>query len=145
MKSGNLNGAVSSNVVCSNSPRDIARFLTIESLKYRARDKPWFTLGHGIILVYIGIGILTSVVYYFALRAENARRERGERDEIIDGVNDNGMFICCYAGPCPLICLCDVGDSETIEKLARLNGRFATVEEARREKGDRWSGYRYVL
>jgi len=44
-----------------------------------------------------------------------------------------------------LISCCDVGDPETVEKLARLNGRFATVEDAKREKGDNWSGYRYVL
>lgn len=99
MKSGNINGAVSSNVVCSNPRSDFACLLTIEPLKYRARDKPWFTLGHGIVLIYVGLGILTSVVYYFTLKAENARRERGVRDEIIDGVNDNGMFACCYTGP----------------------------------------------
>ncbi|KAF9785564.1 MFS general substrate transporter [Thelephora terrestris] len=104
---GNLNGAVSSNV-------------------YRARDSPWYTLGHGIVLVYIGLGVLTSVVYWLVLRAENSRRDRGLRDEIIDGVNDNG-------------------DPETVEKLTRLNGRFASVEDAKKEKGDRWSGYRYVL
>jgi len=146
VKSGNINGAVSSNVVCLNSPSDIPRLLTIVSLKYRARDKPWFTFGHGIVLAYIGLGFVTSVVYYLALRAENARRERGIRDEIIDGVNDNGVFICCRAGPrYQLISFCDVGDPEVVERLASLNGRFATVEEAKREKGDRWSGYRYVL
>lgn len=25
------------------------------------------------------------------------------------------------------------------------NGRYASVEEAKREKGDEWSGYRYTL
>jgi hypothetical protein len=48
-------------------------------------------MGHGIILAYIGLGILTSAVYYFTMRAENARRDQGLRDEIIDGVNDKGM------------------------------------------------------
>jgi len=104
---GNINGAVSSNV-------------------YRARDRPWYTLGHGIVLLYIGLGVLTSLVYYLTLRTENARRDQGMRDEIITGVNDDG-------------------DPETVEKLARLNGRFATVEDAKREKGDNWSGYRYIL
>ena len=67
----------------------------IGSLQYRARDKPWYTLGHGIVLVYIGIGALASLMYYFTLRIENARRDRGIRDEIINGVNDDGMFIHC--------------------------------------------------
>jgi len=78
------------------------------------------------VLLYVGLGILSSITYYFLLRAENARRERGERDEIIDGVNDSG-------------------DKEAVEKLAAANGRFTSVEEAKREKGDEWSGYRYTL
>ena len=69
----------------------------IDSLQYRARDKPWYRMGHGIVLIYIGLGVLASVVYYFTLRAENARRDRGLRDEIIDSVNDKGMLICFYA------------------------------------------------
>jgi hypothetical protein len=68
----------------------LARPLTIDPLQYRARDSPWYTLGHGIVLVYIGMGVLTSVVYWLTLRAENSRRDRGLRDEVIDGINDNG-------------------------------------------------------
>jgi len=104
---GNLNGAVSSNV-------------------YRAKDKPWYRLGHGIVLLYVGLGILSSIAYYLLLRAENARRERGERNEVIEGVNDSG-------------------DKEVVERLAAANGRFTSIEEAKREKGDEWSGYRYTL
>ncbi|KAI0687390.1 MFS general substrate transporter [Cytidiella melzeri] len=98
---GNINGAVSSNV-------------------YRGRDKPWYRLGHGIVLMYIGIAIVSAVVYRWLLKRENDRRDRGERDEVIVGVNDGR------------------------EDLLK-NGRFATVEEAKREKGDGWSGYRYTL
>ncbi|KAJ6581654.1 MFS general substrate transporter [Mycena capillaripes] len=100
---GNLNGAVSSNV-------------------YRARDTPWYPLGHGLVLMYICIGIIANSAMLFLLKRENARRDRGERDEVIgfgaesdEGVKDNG------------------------------NGRYATVEDAKREKGDNWSGYRYML
>ncbi|KAK2462729.1 hypothetical protein APHAL10511_005247 [Amanita phalloides] len=97
---GNINGAVSSNV-------------------YRAKDQPWFRLGHGLVLMYIGIGFISTVIYHIYLDRENTRRERGERDEII-------------------------GD-EKGEIENEKNGRFATVEEAKREKGDKWSGYRYRL
>lgn len=68
--------------------------------------------------MYIGLGILSSLLYLYLLKAENARRERGERDEII-------------------------GD-ESGEGKNEKNGRFATVEDAKREKGDTWSGYRYT-
>ncbi|KAG6888873.1 hypothetical protein C0992_007269 [Termitomyces sp. T32_za158] len=111
--SGNINGAVSSNV-------------------YRAPDAPWYPLGeaqlyrsrivrltmagHGLVLMYIGIGIIFTLIYHFFLVKENARRDRGERDEII-GKDGTGN-----------------------EK----NGRFATLEEAKVEKGDEWSGYRYM-
>ncbi|KAF8994343.1 MFS general substrate transporter [Cyathus striatus] len=90
---GNINGAVSSNV-------------------YR----------HGLVLMYIALGIIFSTIYLLLLKRENAKRERGERDEVI-------------------------GDDEVVvnEKLAKANGRFSTVEEAKREKGDEWSGYRYTM
>jgi len=97
---GNINGAVSSNI-------------------YRAVDKPWYRLGHGIVLAYIAIGWTSSLAFYFLLKRENARREAGERDEVIDGIEN---------------------------KHAREeNGHFASVEEAREEKGDEWSGFRYSL
>lgn len=98
---GNINGAVSSNV-------------------YRAVDKPWYTLGHGIILAYIGIGLIASVTYIILLKRENRKRDEGHRDEIIRGVNDNQVH------------------------LSR-NGTFDSVADAKREKGDEWSGYRYTI
>ncbi|EPQ60546.1 MFS general substrate transporter [Gloeophyllum trabeum ATCC 11539] len=97
---GNLNGAVSSNV-------------------YRAVDKPWYSLGHGIILAYLAIGWLSSLALLIYVRRENARKAAGARDEVIEGVDN---------------------------KLAHpRNGTFASVDEARRERGDRWSGFRYTL
>ncbi|OCH91516.1 MFS general substrate transporter [Obba rivulosa] len=98
---GNINGAVSSNV-------------------YRAQDQPWYTLGHGIVLLYIGIGFITSIAYLLLLKRENAKRDRGERDEIIKGVNEERTDL-------------------------SKNGTFSSVSEAKREKGDEWSGYRYTL
>ncbi|CAE6446307.1 unnamed protein product [Rhizoctonia solani] len=97
---GNLNGAVSSNI-------------------YRARDKPWYTLGHGIVLMYIAIGWVTSFVFIILLRRENAKRERGERDEVLTGASEKAV--------------------------ESRNGVYATVEEAKRDKGDEWSGYRYII
>ena len=70
--------------------------------------------------MYIVIAIISAVVYRYFLARENAKRDRGERDELIEGVNDGR------------------------EDLAK-NGRFASVDDAKREKGDQWSGYRYTL
>lgn len=97
---GNLNGAVSSNV-------------------YRAVDKPWYRLGHGIILAYLAIGWLCSLIFLIYLRYQNAQKAAGARDEVIIGIDNKS------ADP--------------------RNGTFASVEEARREKGDLWSGFRYTL
>jgi hypothetical protein len=71
----------------------------------------------GLVLMYICIGLLANSAALYLLKRENTRRDRGERDEIIgeEGLEDNG------------------------------NGRYATVEDAKREKGDNWSGYRYIL
>lgn len=71
--------------------------------------------------MYIGLGLASNIIMLFFLRRENAARERGERDEII---GDGTVFD---------------------EKKAQKNGKFATVSDAKREKGDDWSGYRYVL
>ena len=89
-------------------------------MQYRARDAPWYRLGHGIVLMYIAIGLITAIIYHLALRRENGKRARGERDEVIQGVND--------------------GRTE----LAK-NGTYKSVADAKRDKGDEWSGYRYTL
>lgn len=106
------------------------------SAQYRSKDQPWYTLGHGLVLMYIGFGIVASSTYYFLLRRENARRDRGEREEVIEGVYLERMGA-------------DGGtekESEAArEERARRNGRFESVEAARTEKGDDWSGYRYTL
>ncbi|KAL1719583.1 major facilitator superfamily domain-containing protein [Schizophyllum commune] len=96
---GNLNGAVTSNV-------------------YRATDAPWYPLGHGIVLAYIAIGFISSAVFLIGLKRANASKERGEHDEIIDGIENKHAH--------------------------ERNGTYATVEEARMDKGDRWSGFKYT-
>lgn len=58
-------------------------------------------------------------MYFILLKRENARRDRGERDEVIRGL-----------------------ESST---AAENNGVYATVDEAKRAKGDAWSGFRYTL
>lgn len=64
---------------------------------------------------------MTSLVFIFLLRRENAKRERGERDEVVTGGNEKA------------------GGETT-----HANGIYGTVEEAKRDKGDAWSGYRYI-
>jgi hypothetical protein len=74
--------------------------------------------------MYIGIGFICALVFRFLLQKENAARERGDRDEVIEstGVDEKG-----------------------VARGHERNGRFVSVEEAKREKGDEWSGYRYTL
>ena len=70
--------------------------------------------------MYICFGIIASILYIILLKRENARRDRGERDEYIED------------------------QVETHDARNERNGRYATVDEAKNEKGDEWSGYRYV-
>ncbi|KAJ2932770.1 hypothetical protein H1R20_g4327, partial [Candolleomyces eurysporus] len=97
---GNLNGAVTANI-------------------YRAKDRPWYSLGHAIVLLYITIGLICTIVFATSLQQENSRRDRGERDEIIEGVENR--------------------------RAHERNGKFASVEDAQLNKGDEWSGFRYTL
>jgi nitrate/nitrite transporter NarK len=64
---GNLNGVVSSNI-------------------YRGRDKPRYFLGHGVVLAYMVLWLLGgSIVTRYLLVRENRKRERGERDQWVEG------------------------------------------------------------
>lgn len=140
MHSGNINGAVTSNVVRSRhsfGSNDIIFTQLPSTVLEISRGIPLDMVGpacitllqidydisrpiSGLVLMYIGLGLISSGSMLFFLRRENARRERGERDEIIgEGVE---------------------GD----EVKAKKNGRYATVSDAKRDKGDAWSGYRYT-
>ncbi|KAF8912987.1 major facilitator superfamily domain-containing protein [Gymnopilus junonius] len=97
---GNINGAVTANI-------------------YRSQDRPWYRLGHGIVLAYIAVGFICSIIFAIYLKRENARRERGERDEVIEGIDN--------------------------KRAHERNGVYKSVEEAKVAKGDYWSGFRYTL
>ncbi|KAL2607438.1 hypothetical protein R1flu_026011 [Riccia fluitans] len=57
---GNLQGAVSSNI-------------------YRARDAPHYLTGHAVSLANLSIALVASIILWVGLKAENRKRERGER------------------------------------------------------------------
>lgn len=64
---GNLNGIVSSNI-------------------YRDDDAPQYYPGHGTVLAYLVLFQLGgSVLQYFLLRRENAKRRAGKRDVWVEG------------------------------------------------------------
>lgn len=68
---GNLNGIVSSNI-------------------YRDQDAPRFYPGHGVVLAYLVLFLFGgSIVQYFLLRRENSKRVRGDRDQRIEGLDQN--------------------------------------------------------
>ena len=91
----------------------------VERKQYRAQDTPFYRLGHAVVLGYIGIGLASSAICTVMLRWENARRDRGERDKVIRGViNSNAR---------------------------ERNGVYDSVDEARGAKGDKWSGFRYIV
>ena len=74
-------------------------------------------------MAYLGIGLITTLITIVLLRRENARRERGERDEIIRSVTEAGE-----------------------EKVPVGKGKvYDSVEQVKKERGDAWSGYRYRL
>ncbi|KAI9368611.1 major facilitator superfamily domain-containing protein [Aspergillus egyptiacus] len=67
---GNLNGIVSSNI-------------------YRGEDAPEFYPGHGTVLAYLVLFQLGgTLLQYILLRVENAKRRRGERDSLVEGLGE---------------------------------------------------------
>jgi hypothetical protein len=63
-----------------------------------------------VILAYIAIGWFCSLAYLIYLKHENAKRAAGLRDEVIDGEDNK-------------------------RGNAAINGQYASVGEARRDKG----------
>ncbi|KAJ5094408.1 hypothetical protein N7456_010269 [Penicillium angulare] len=43
---------------------------------YRAQDAPRYRLGHGLVLGFVGLGLISTTSYYFLCRITNSRRER---------------------------------------------------------------------
>lgn len=76
-------------------------------------------MGHGIVLAYIAIGFICSLIFRVLLKRENDARDRGERDEVIEGVEN--------------------------KQANERNGHYPNVDAARIDKGDEWSGFRYSL
>lgn len=99
---GNLNGAVSSNV-------------------YRKADSPQYRLGHGLVLLYLVMGWVGTALVMIMLKRENAKRDRGERDEIISA------------------------DADEKTRTAEGERIYSSHEEAKRVLGDLHSSVRYVL
>lgn len=65
------------------------------------------------------MGFISTCVFYWYLKRENAKRDRGERDELI------------------------VGPGEEKGQTAP-GGVYESVSAAKIDKGDKWSGYRCV-
>lgn len=66
---GNLNGIVSSNI-------------------YRDEDSPMYYPGHGVVIAYLVLFLFGgSMAQYILLRSENRKRQRGERDSWVQGLN----------------------------------------------------------
>ncbi|KAK6002901.1 hypothetical protein QM012_001651 [Aureobasidium pullulans] len=68
---GNLQGVVSSNI-------------------YRAKDKPKYYLGHGVVLAYLTLFLFCgSLLTHLLLKAENKKRQAGKRDHWVEGKDES--------------------------------------------------------
>ncbi|EJC99321.1 MFS general substrate transporter [Fomitiporia mediterranea MF3/22] len=79
---------------------------------FREQDAPRYTPGNSFSVAATVVGLVSSISLHVLLRRENARRDRGERDEVIGDAVDT------------------YGDIR--------NGRYDSVEAAKRDKGDEW-------
>ncbi|EJD02868.1 MFS general substrate transporter [Fomitiporia mediterranea MF3/22] len=85
---------------------------------FREQDAPRYILGNSFSVAATIVGLVSSITLHVLLRRENGHRNRGERDEVIgDAVDGHGDI---------------------------RNGRYDSVEAAKRDKGDEWSGFRYM-
>ena len=56
---------------------------------YRTEDAPRFFVGHGLAFAYLCANVVVVGSLWAILKAENARRDRGERNARLDGVSED--------------------------------------------------------
>ena len=130
---GNLNGAATSNV-----------FLTKQS--------PRYPIGYGIVLLYLVLGLLSSATYLLIIKRENNKREKGLCNETyLDHLpHEEAIAQAAEIRAKEIADLKQAGGlgNKFLSLKKRLHsapgGTYASLEEARRLKGDDWSGYRYT-
>ena len=98
----------------------------VSSNTYRAVNAPWYRQGHAVVLSYIVLGIVSTSALTYLLDRENKARDAGLRNELIvgEGADEKNLDTAGLSAP---------------------GGTYVSVAEARRAKGDQWSGYRYML
>ncbi|KAN0061787.1 hypothetical protein ACQY0O_005780 [Thecaphora frezii] len=128
---GNANGAATSNI-------------------YPSRTAPHYQMGHGIVIGYLAMGILASALYYYGVERENRKRDAGLRDERIlaHELAAHELVGRDLAAEAAALRAQDAERAGFLERLLikchlQSGGTYATVEEAKKLKGDNWSGYRY--
>ncbi|PWZ01220.1 MFS general substrate transporter [Testicularia cyperi] len=127
---GNINGAVSSNIYPSNT-------------------SPRYFLGHGIVLGYIVIGIISSAVFFVGLNYENRQRSEGRHSErILAHEVGAGIDVASLEEEAARIRAKEIREAGFARALLRKfhmggGGTYATETEAKVMKGDQWSGFRY--
>ncbi|CAO1636828.1 unnamed protein product [Sympodiomycopsis kandeliae] len=132
---GNINGAATSQV-------------------YLSRESPRYYTGHAIIIAYLAIGWLSTWAYIWVVKRENARRERGEcTEEILDHLPEEEAVTSAADARARQIqeVQSSGGGLRNRIKLLKLKlhaapgGTYASVNEARRMKGDDYSGHRFSI
>ena len=127
---GNLNGVVSSNI-------------------YPKIGAPRYYLGHSVVLGYIVIGIISNIILFFGLRAENRKRDAGHCDETV--LADDPALVASgkdLPAEAARIRAQEIQQAGLLGGLRRRfhlapGGTYATVEEAKSLKGDSYSQFRY--
>lgn len=122
--------------------------LLTPSFSHSNKDKPYYTLGHGIIIMYLGMGWLASLIYYLGLRNANSRRARGLADEtILSEQQDATPELTSQAAEARAkVAAQDTSFLGGFRALRRRygeceGGTYATVNEAKEQKGDAYSGF----
>lgn len=117
---------------------------------YIAKQAPRYPTGHGVIIAYLGVAWICTVLYYARARFENAKRDKGECDEVIlDHLPEaEAERVAAEKRARQLQEVKAAGGIRNRIKAFQMKihaapgGTYASVAEARRLKGDDYSGHR---
>lgn len=117
---------------------------------YIATESPRYFTGHGVIIAYLGVAWICTWAYWFVIRRENARREKGQcTEEILDHLPEHEAI--AAAADMRAHQMQELTAKSGLRNRIKLlkmkihaapGGTYASVAEARRLKGDDYSGHR---
>ena len=90
---GNMNGEIKVAALCRGSILTL-KLGVVSSNIFLESEEPRYWTGHGVVIAYLVLCLLGGTVFtHVMLRIENTKRRSGKRDNMLDGMSSEQVWI----------------------------------------------------